>query len=138
MDQERILSKFDKIETYLEELEKIKVVDLEEYKRSIKDKRASERLLQISVENVLDICNILVSELRLGLPSDEGDIFQKLYKKKIISRDMKNILINMKGLRNILVHRYGEIDDEKVHEVLTDNLEDFDKFKEEIISFLEK
>lgn len=138
MDQERILSKFDELEGYIEELEKIKPLEFDDYKRSIEKKRACERLLQISVEIVIDICNILVSKLRLGLPSNEEDIFIKLEKKNFISKNMKNKLVEMKGLRNILVHRYGEIDDEKIFEVLSDNLNDFEKFKEEILKILEK
>ena len=46
---------------------------------------------------------------------------------------MKNILKNMKGFRNILVHKYGVINDELVFEVLSEKLEDFEKFKQEIL-----
>ncbi len=51
---------------------------------------------------------------------------------------MKNILTDMKGFRNILVHRYGEIDDEKVFEILSERLADFEKFKEQILKFLKQ
>lgn len=138
MDQERILSKFDQIEEYLEKLEKIKPNNFDLYKRSVKDKLACERLIQLSIECVLDICNILVSKLRVGIPSDEDDVFNKLEEKKIITQKMKNILIGMKGVRNILVHRYGKVEDERIFEILSDKLEDFEKFKEEIICFLKK
>ena len=136
MDKERILSKLDKIENYLSQIEEIRPRNIEDYTKSIKDRMACERLLQISVENVLDICNMIVSELKLGLPSDEDDVFAKIENKKIITKDMKNKLIKMKGVRNILVHRYGEIEDEKIFEVLSENLEDFEKFKREIIKFI--
>ena len=42
----------------------------------------------------------------------------------------------MKGFRNILVHKYENINDELVFEFLKENLEDFDKFKEEILKFI--
>ncbi len=122
MDQERILSKFDELESYLEELEDIKPLNLKAYESSIEKKRACERLLQISVEAVLDVCNIVFSELRLGLPLDEDDIFEKMESKKIISKEMKKIMMGMKGFRNILVHRYGEVDDEKVFEIISEKL----------------
>jgi len=48
---------------------------------------------------------------------------------------MENILSGMKSFRNILVHKYGEIDGELVFEDLS-NLEDFEKFKEEILKFM--
>ena len=43
----------------------------------------------------------------------------------------------MKGFRNILVHKYGEVDDEISYENL-EKLSDFDLFKEEVIFFLKK
>ena len=135
MDKKRILSKIDELDSYLDELDNIKPENLEEYKSSVKDKRACERLLQISIETVLDICNIITSNLKLGLPSDEDEIFNVLSRKKIISKNMADILSVMKGFRNILVHRYGEVDDELVFENLSE-IEDFEKFKEEILKFI--
>ena len=107
-----------------------------EYKSLIEKKRACERLLQISIETIIDICNILISNLKLGLPADEEDTFQKLENKKIISKKMADTLSNMKGFRNILVHKYGIVDDELAFEMLSEKLEDFEKFKDEILRFL--
>ena len=44
----------------------------------------------------------------------------------------------MKGFRNILVHRYSEVDDELVFIFLSKNLKDFNEFKKSIISFINK
>ena len=137
MDEKRILSKIDELDSYLDELDKIKPSSFEEYESSIKDKRAVERLFQIMIETVLDICNIIISDLKLGLPSDEDEVFKKLLEKKIISKEITSILKEMKSFRNILVHKYGKVDDEKVFENL-EKLEDFDKFKEEILIFIKK
>lgn len=43
----------------------------------------------------------------------------------------------MKGFRNLLVHKYGKVKDELVFENL-ENLDDFEKFKREIMDFLKK
>jgi len=136
MDKERILSKFDELEGYLEELEKVKPKEYEEYQSSIKDKRACERLLQISIETVIDICNILVSDLRLGLPSDEEEVFKKLKDKKVINKEIEKILSGMKGMRNILVHKYRAVNDELIFETISEKISDFEIFKEEILRFI--
>jgi len=135
MDKKIILAKIDEIDGYLEELDSLKPIELEDYINSIKDKRTCERLLQISIESVLDICNVLITELKLGLPADEEAVFDKLKDKGIITKGMAVILKEMKGFRNILVHKYGIVDNELVFENLS-NLQDFDKFKEEILNFL--
>lgn len=137
MDEKRVLSKIDELDSYLTELDIIKPAELEEYQNSIEKKRAIERLLQVSIETVLDVCNIIISDLKLGLPSDEDDVFNKLSEKNIISKKMAITLSKMKSFRNILVHKYGKVDDEQVYEHLSE-LEDFKKFKEEILNFLKK
>ena len=104
---------------------------------SIEKKRAIERLFQISIETVIDITNILITDLKLGLPENEDEAFKKLNKEKIISKDLMNTLQTMKGFRNILVHKYGEVNDELAFENL-DNLGDFDSFITAIITFIKK
>ena len=132
LDKERVLAKIDELEGYLKELEQVKPATLEEYKK-IEKKRSSERLLQLSIECVIDICALTVTGLRLGLPSEEDDLFERLEQAGIISPLMKEILRKMKAFRNILVHEYGRIDDQLVFEVLQNRLDDFETFKREIL-----
>ncbi len=138
MDKKRILSKIDEMDRYVEELDKIVPKDLDEYERLIKDKLACERLLHLSIECVIDICNIITSGLKLGLPSDEEEMLIKLERNSVVSKEMKKTLTGMKGIRNILVHKYGEVKDEIVFEALSEKLGDFEKFKEEILKFLKR
>lgn len=77
VDKPRILSKLDELDGYLGEIRTILPKDFRAY-QSIPTKRGTERLLQLCVECTIDICQILVSGLRLGLPADEGDLFEKL------------------------------------------------------------
>ena len=65
-------------------------------------------------------------------------MFKKLESKKIIRKDMRNILSGMKGMRNILVQKYGTVNDELVFEAISEKLGDFDKFKSEILSLFKK
>jgi len=71
------------------------------------------------------------------LPEDEDALLDKLQKKNILSISLTKKLRSMKGFRNILVHKYGEVDDEISYENL-EKLSDFDLFKEEVIFFLKK
>jgi len=130
--REKILGKIDELEGYLEELESIKPKSFEEYEQ-IEKKRACERLLQISVECVIDICNMIVSEKKLGAPVDEEDIIEKLVKAKIIPESLGEKIREMRGTRNILVHKYGYVDDKTIYEILEDNLKDFEEFIDVIL-----
>jgi len=132
LDHERVLARIDELDGYLRELHEIMPANFEDYKK-IEKKRACERLLQVSIECIISICALIVSGLRLGLPSEEDDLFEKLEQAEVISSSTKETLKRMKGFRNILVHEYGRIDDGHVYEVLKNKLDDFEVFKKEIL-----
>jgi len=132
LDRERLLSKIDVLDGYLKELREILPASFEEYKK-VEKRRACERLLQVSIECVIDICGLMVIGLRLGLPAEEDDLFDKLEQAGIITSSRKESLKKMKGFRNILVHEYGQVNDMIVYEILQNNLNDFEAFKQEIL-----
>lgn len=128
VDRERILAKLDQMDGYLAELRSIMPASLDAYRR-VERRRACERLLQVSVECVLDVCHLLVAGLRLGLPAEEDDVFEKLRAAGVVPAAMHDTLRRMKGCRNILVHEYGHVLDEIIFETVSTRLGDFDEFK---------
>lgn len=135
IDRDRLLAKLDELDGYLSELRSIAPTRFDEYLR-VEKKRACERLVQVLVEAVIDACALLVAGLRLGLPGEEDDLFEKLAARGVISPPMAETLRRMKGLRNLLVHEYGRINDELVFETVRQRLGDFEAFKREILAFL--
>ena len=130
MDRERVLCRID-------ELDIVMPADYSGYK-VIEKKRSCERLLQIAIEATIDICALMVTGLRLGIPSEEDDIFDKLEQSKIVTPLMNETLKRMKGFRNILVHEYGHIDDDLVYGFLKNNIKDFRAFKKEILDAIKR
>jgi uncharacterized protein YutE (UPF0331/DUF86 family) len=135
LDTERVLIKLDELATYLRELRQITPRSYEEY-LGVEKKRACERLLQLAIESVIDVCHLLVSGLRLGLPAEEDDLFGKLTDAGIVSESMGDTLREMKGFRNILVHEYARVDDRLVYEAVQTRIGDFRSFAEEVRAFL--
>ena len=62
----------------------------------------------------------------MGIPEDDSSMIDNLYDKNIISAGIRNIMKSMKGFRNIIVHRYGKIDDELAYTFIKENINDFD------------
>ena len=137
IDRERILAKIDQLDVYIAELKEIVPRSFAEYQK-VEKKRACERLLQLSIEVVIDICNLLVSGLRLGLPAEEEDLFRKLLKAAVMSEEMGDKLREMRGFRNILVHEYAQVDDKLVYEAVKTKLEDFTLFRREVLAYLKQ
>jgi uncharacterized protein YutE (UPF0331/DUF86 family) len=94
--------------------------------------------IELAIENVFDICAILNSDLALGVPGEDEDILLHLVDKGIISPVMQEKIHSMRGFRNIVVHRYGNIDDTLAFHLLTENIGDFSLFNAEIEQTLEK
>jgi len=62
LDHERVLIKLDQLNGYLGELREVLPEDFNAYRR-VEKRRASERLLQVSIEAVIDVCHLLVAGL---------------------------------------------------------------------------
>ncbi len=132
MDERRILSKLREIEAYLQEMEELRPSSFEDYQKSLQSRRAVEREFQILIESVIDTCYMLTSELRIGPPADDEQMLDLLAAKLPVVEKVKG----MKGFRNILVHKYGLIDDKKVYSFLEENMEDFAEFLQSVRDFL--
>ncbi|MBF0532495.1 MAG: DUF86 domain-containing protein [Candidatus Omnitrophica bacterium] len=135
VDRERVLSKIDELDGYLAELKEILPTTFLEYQK-IEKKRSCERLLQLAIECVIDICKLHVRGLKLGLPAGENDLFEKMLHKEIITPDLAALLKEMRAFRNILIHEYAVVDDRLVFEKAGTNMGDFEKFKQEIRKIL--
>lgn len=92
--------------------------------------------IEFCIENLIDICAIISSDLSLEIPSSEEDIINLLEKNKIISKNISSKIQEMKGFRNILVHKYGKIDDEMAFENISKGISDFSEIIEEIEKIL--
>ena len=133
---EIIKSKLSKINDTLEIIEEHLPDNFEEFERSRLIRDAVYKEIEFSIEIVLDICNIINKDLFLGMPETEESILDNLEKKKIFSKDTINLIREMKKFRNILVHRYGEVDDERAFETIKEGLNDFKLFINETEKFL--
>ncbi|HIH45396.1 MAG TPA: DUF86 domain-containing protein [Candidatus Methanoperedenaceae archaeon] len=92
--------------------------------------------IEFCIESVFDICAIINTDQRLGMPRSDTDILDILVKNGVFDEKMKSKLKSMKGFRNILVHRYAGIDEGLSYEFLNENLGDFDEFIAKITKYL--
>lgn len=127
MDSMRFVLKIGELEKYLHMIDDILPNNEGEYHKNTLKRLATERLLQLCIEVVLDLCAMLVQHLKLGPPTDEENILDLLMGQ--ITNI--NIIREMKRFRNILVHRYGEIDNDKVYDNAIKGRDDFDRIIEE-------
>jgi uncharacterized protein YutE (UPF0331/DUF86 family) len=132
----RIKDKIKEIQKYLEELEIILPNDFQEYSSSIEKKAACERYFEKIVESANDLAYLIIKKERWEIP-EENKSFEKLFENKLISEKVFLKLKNAKGMRNIIAHRYVELEDELIFESITEELiQDIEEFIKEIFGFL--
>ncbi len=134
--KERIVLKLDEMKRYVAELEAVLPESEHTYRNNLTIRRACEKTIELAIECVIDVLALLVSSLKLGAPKNEDDIIVLLEKSRALSPAMAAKIRGMKGFRNILVHRYGEIDDGRAYSSFQGELKDFSLFEKEINAFL--
>ncbi len=135
--KDKILIKLEEMNGYLNQLEEM-IPSKTEYLENLTLRRACEKTIELAIECVIHIISIIVSNKRLGVPTSEDDLVKILTQKKIISKNLALKVTQMKGFRNIIVHKYGDVDDKKVYKYLTEELNDFALFEKEVKKFLQK
>lgn len=133
----RINDKLKEMVEFLEQLKQIVPHTVEEYKASFEKKAACERYIEKIIEAVVDVAFLVIKTKKWRVPEDDVDAFTILIENNVIDSDLAMKLKNAKGMRNIIAHQYGKIDDEVVFLSVTEELEsDVRRFIETIQKFL--
>ena len=66
--------------------------------------------IQRACELAIDMANILIRSRKLGIPQSSRESFEILARERLISTDLATKMMNMVGFRNVLVHRYQDLD----------------------------
>ncbi|MCW5872893.1 MAG: DUF86 domain-containing protein [Candidatus Eremiobacteraeota bacterium] len=94
--------------------------------------------LTISIEAIAGIASHLLASLNHPVPKGMADSFECLFQKDILkSSGLVERLGQMSRFRNLLVHRYWNVDYAVVHQILQTHLDDFRLFAREIQNFLD-
>ena len=138
IDREVVLIRIAAIQDRVKLLRKIKATSAEQLASDPMKLSASERLVQVSMQSVIDISSHIVAALHAQMPKELRDLPETLKKLGILPPDLASELSSMIGMRNILVHQYIDIDVYKLHDVIENHLGDFDEFIRYIVAYMEK
>lgn len=133
---EVIRERLRKLREVLRNLGEVQAVPKQDFLRSFRHYWLAERGLHLAAEAVFDIGNHILAGHFNVHPSDYEDVLNRLAEQDVISRELRERLRGLGGLRNVLVHAYLQIDEERVYEALHEELGGFDDFAAEIEAFL--
>ena len=138
LEREVIEGKLDIIDRNLRFLEGFKTLTPEQFLESYKDIQAAKHSLLEIMEACIDIANYIISVKGFRRAEEYSEMFKVLKEEEIIGEELAAKLEDMARFRNLLVHRYGEIDNRRVLEMLKQNLKDIEEFEKEIEKFIEE
>lgn len=103
------------------------------YIKDIRTKAACERYFEKIITAVVDLAFLIIKDKGLRLPEEDKEAFEILANEEIIPKELSKRLKEAKGMRNIIAHKYGTVDNEIVFEAVTKEIErDVSKFIEEV------
>ena len=81
---------------------------------------------------------IAIRHIEAGDDAEEGTRLTEssLEDADIISEDVREKLVEAVGFRNVLAHRYGDVNHDIVYEVLHEDLQWFDQFQQQVARWL--
>jgi len=132
VNQEIVAAKMANIKNNINRLKEKQGVRLEAF---LKDRDIQDIVLlnlQSAIQGCIDIASHIISDNAWGVPGSMAGLFDILCDKKAITDRTRKIMRSMVGFRNLIVHEYAALDMDKVHNVFSEHLDDFNLFLKEI------
>jgi uncharacterized protein YutE (UPF0331/DUF86 family) len=129
VNSDKVYAKFRDIRDSVERLRLFRDISLDEFLRD-RDRQdiASFRLI-VATEAAIDTCLHVAAKVLREVPEEYAGCFQLLGHHDLIDRELSLRLAKIARFRNLLVHRYWEIDYSRMYQIITgpdlDDLEEF-------------
>lgn len=136
--REDILHKLERLKEYVGYLRYYQKYNLGDLQKDYTLRGAVERYFQLAIECVIDIAEIIISDLKMQRPEEYREAISILGEKGILPQDFVSHFSPVAGFRNILVHEYTRVDLEEVYRHLKKDVPDFDRFARYIADYLSR
>ena len=137
--ENNILSRlFGEMDEAIQKLNRLAQVSKTEFLGRHEKVDATKYNFIVAIEAMIDICNRIVSKERFGQPQDYSGLIRLMLEKDVLDEELAKRLIRMVKFRNMLVHLYWKVEDERLYEYFRNNLNDFKEFKASIRHYLRR
>lgn len=127
VDADSVGARLDRLEAIIEALDRVRARGLDAYLNHEDVRLATERRLITALQICIDVSAHVITELPVEPPTDYGGLLRALGTASVLEPALAERLAAAARLRNLLVHVYLDVDDERVFEAL-DHLDDLRAF----------
>jgi uncharacterized protein YutE (UPF0331/DUF86 family) len=138
VDEEVVADKLRYINQYTDDLKQMRGMSKEEYVEDMVTQRAVERTLMNLIQACIDLAQHIRSTEDLSPTGTAKQELQALGGADILSRETQEKMEEATGFRNVLAHRYGDIDHEVVYDVLHNDLHWFERYQQELAQWIQQ
>lgn len=124
LDQRRIDELVTFVRNNLNELEKARRLNIDDFEADMLRREGVKHLLQISIEALLDIGTHYISHLKLRTPNNHREIIEILTDAGYLPQERQQKYIEITRFRNRIVHFYDVIDTTMLYDILQNELND--------------
>jgi uncharacterized protein YutE (UPF0331/DUF86 family) len=132
-DQQKIRQKIHFMRENIKLLEQFKEMDQDQFTSDPITESAALRMLQVSIEAMLDICSHIIAREGWGLAKTYVEIVELTVKHGLIPKEKADIYKNMARFRNRIIHLYDRVDSAEVLNIINNHLDDFGPFLSAVI-----
>ncbi|MGQ0574927.1 MAG: type VII toxin-antitoxin system HepT family RNase toxin [Pseudonocardia sp.] len=101
--------------------------------QDVPDPYRRRHLVQTAAQVCIDLANHVIAADGHRVPRDYGDAFRVLAEVGVLDAALAERLVSLAGARNLIVHLYAEVDDERLARAVRDGgLDDLDAFARRI------
>ena len=138
VDEEIIVDKLRYINQYTNDLKQMRGMSKAEYVDDIIVQRAVERTFMNLIQSCIDLAQHIRASEGLSPSGTAKNEIESLGNAGILSSDVQEQMEEAVGFRNILAHRYGDVNHDVVYTVLHNDLHWFDQFQQEIAQWFQQ
>lgn len=138
VDRQTLARKLEYLRKQLQQLEPYRELSEDLLRSDVTNRLIVERLLEVSVQSIIDCSRLLVALEDMRGIRDERDALTILAERGVISQELSVRLLRAKGFRNILVHEYVDIDPALLSAHLHAGVEDLWEFARSLAKVVEE
>lgn len=138
VDEEIVVDKLRHINEYTNDLKEMRGLSKDDYVDDIVMQRAVERTFMNLIQSCIDLAQHIRASEDLAPSGTAKQEIEALGDADVISSDTQEKMGEAVGFRNILAHRYGDVNHDVVYDVLHNDLHWFEQFQQEVAQWFQE
>lgn len=130
VDNNKIRQKINILQKNIKFLDSLQQMSVDDFVADPRNYLSATRVLQISVEAMIDIANHIIAREGLGMPQSYHDAIKILVREGYLPGDKEDTFRAMIRFRNRAVHMY---DEKEIYRIICENLSDFQDYMDSIV-----